>query len=197
MNISRWKIVNLGAGSQVFSAKVGANLNFRSLVAGTGVTLVENLNNITISSNSTKSYGEIYCSGTLSQVTTTNTFAEITQPGVITLASGFTNAISYRLTYTGASTAIFMIQSTFSDVKSSTETNICELRKNSLTNTIPASVHTFNKTQSGGAPFPKELHSTTGLVSLATNDYVSLWINATTTTIKDIADISLSATQVS
>lgn len=39
---------NLGAGAQVFALKSGVNLRFRSLVAGSGITLTQNTNDITI-----------------------------------------------------------------------------------------------------------------------------------------------------
>ncbi len=44
---------NLGAGSQLFSAKSGASLNFRSLIAaaGSGLTLTQNTNDVTISAS--------------------------------------------------------------------------------------------------------------------------------------------------
>lgn len=42
---------NLGAGSQLFKSKVGVDLQFRSLVAGSGVTLTQNLNDITINAS--------------------------------------------------------------------------------------------------------------------------------------------------
>ena len=41
---------NVGSGSGVFKAKSGVDLQFRSLVAGVGVTLTQNTNDITISS---------------------------------------------------------------------------------------------------------------------------------------------------
>lgn len=37
---------NLGAGAQVFSAKVGADFQFRSLLSGAGVTVTQNANDI-------------------------------------------------------------------------------------------------------------------------------------------------------
>ena len=40
---------NAGTGKQVFKQLVGTDLQFRSIVAGTGVTLVENANDITLS----------------------------------------------------------------------------------------------------------------------------------------------------
>ena len=42
---------NLGAGSQVFKQKSGINLEFRTLVAGTNITVVEAANTITISAS--------------------------------------------------------------------------------------------------------------------------------------------------
>lgn len=41
---------NLGAGSQIFVGKTGVDLEFRSIVAGTGVTVTQNANDITIAS---------------------------------------------------------------------------------------------------------------------------------------------------
>ena len=44
---------NLGTGKKVFKSLVGTDLSFRSLVAGTGVTLVENATDITLSATGT------------------------------------------------------------------------------------------------------------------------------------------------
>ena len=46
---------NLGAGSQIFTSKSGVNLQFRSIVAGTGVSATQNTNDITIASTETAS----------------------------------------------------------------------------------------------------------------------------------------------
>lgn len=43
---------NLGTGSFIFNNKIGPDLQFKSLVAGTGISLTQNSNNITISNNS-------------------------------------------------------------------------------------------------------------------------------------------------
>jgi hypothetical protein len=40
--------INAGTGKQVFKSLVGTDLQLRSLVAGSGVTLVENANDITL-----------------------------------------------------------------------------------------------------------------------------------------------------
>ncbi len=45
--------LNLGSGSQVFSAKVGGNLEFRTLVAGTNISLVQSSTSITVSTSGT------------------------------------------------------------------------------------------------------------------------------------------------
>lgn len=42
---------NLGSGSQLFKSKVGVDLQFRSLVAGSGISLTQNANDITISAS--------------------------------------------------------------------------------------------------------------------------------------------------
>ena len=39
---------NVGTGSEVFKQKTGNTLEFRTLVAGTGITLTENINDVTI-----------------------------------------------------------------------------------------------------------------------------------------------------
>ena len=44
---------NLGTGKKVFKSLVGTDLSFRSLVAGAGVSLVENANDITLSATGT------------------------------------------------------------------------------------------------------------------------------------------------
>ena len=41
---------NIGAGARVFKEKIGDNLQLRSVVAGTGITVVENTDNITVTS---------------------------------------------------------------------------------------------------------------------------------------------------
>jgi hypothetical protein len=41
---------NLGTGARVFKEKIGDNLQLRSVVAGTGITVVENTDNITVTS---------------------------------------------------------------------------------------------------------------------------------------------------
>jgi hypothetical protein len=41
---------NLGTGARVFKEKIGDNLQLRSVVAGTGMTVVENTDNITVTS---------------------------------------------------------------------------------------------------------------------------------------------------
>ena len=41
---------NIGAGARVFKEKIGDNLQLRSVVAGTGITVVENADNITVTS---------------------------------------------------------------------------------------------------------------------------------------------------
>lgn len=40
---------NLGAGAQVFASKVGPDFQFRSIVGGTGITAIQNANDITLS----------------------------------------------------------------------------------------------------------------------------------------------------
>jgi hypothetical protein len=42
---------NVGSGQQVFKQKTGVNLEFRTLVAGTNITLTENANDVTISAS--------------------------------------------------------------------------------------------------------------------------------------------------
>jgi len=44
---------NLGAGAQVFSAKVGSVLQFRSIVAGTNATVTQNVNDVSIAASLT------------------------------------------------------------------------------------------------------------------------------------------------
>ena len=45
--------LNAGTGKKVFTSLVGTDLQFRSIVAGTGVTLTENANDITLSATGT------------------------------------------------------------------------------------------------------------------------------------------------
>ena len=51
---------NLGAGEGVFAQKVGVDLQFKSLVAGTGITLIPSSTDITINSTSTGGGGGFY-----------------------------------------------------------------------------------------------------------------------------------------
>lgn len=77
---------NLGAGAAVFSAKSGATLNFRSVVAGTGVSATQNANDITIANTGVTSAiagTGISVSGATGAVTFTNT-------GVISWSGGTT-----------------------------------------------------------------------------------------------------------
>lgn len=70
---------NLGAGGQVFKSKVAADFQFRSLVAGTNISIATNANDLTI--NNTASSGAFTASFiSANQV--------ITSAGALTLAHG-------------------------------------------------------------------------------------------------------------
>ena len=80
---------NLGTGKKVFKSLVGTDLSFRSLVAGAGVTLVENANDITLSAT-----GTITTAGNLG--TGKNIFAQIDSGNLqlrsLTVGTGLTTS---------------------------------------------------------------------------------------------------------
>ncbi|MBR19919.1 MAG: hypothetical protein CMA64_07220, partial [Euryarchaeota archaeon] len=81
--------LNAGTGSQIFKSLVGTDLNFRSLVAGTGVTLTQNANDITLSAT-----GTVSTAGNLG--TGKNVFAQISSGNLqlrsLTVGTGLTTS---------------------------------------------------------------------------------------------------------
>ena len=79
---------NVGAGSEVFKAKVGENLEFRSLIGGTNVTLVPGTDNITI--NGGGAFTPTINSTNMVEVSQESDFGTPDGSGNITLVTGTT-----------------------------------------------------------------------------------------------------------
>lgn len=76
--------VNLGvSGARVFAVKSGANLQFRRLIQGTNVTIVENANDITISASGIGGGGSNAINATVSELATMGS-PDLTKPYYIT-----------------------------------------------------------------------------------------------------------------
>lgn len=71
---------NLGAGGQVFKSKVGADFQFRSIVAGSNITVTQNANDLTIAASTS-------ITGVFTQ-SFTSANQVITSAGALTLAHG-------------------------------------------------------------------------------------------------------------
>ncbi|XP_065656726.1 mucin-19-like [Hydra vulgaris] len=98
---------NLGAGSQLFSAKNGAQLQFRSLTAGTGITLTQNVNDIVIALASASSLTTLTNLGTGAQIFDAVTGTSANVRSILGTANGLTVAqgsasITIDNTLTGA-----------------------------------------------------------------------------------------------
>jgi hypothetical protein len=77
---------NLGAGSQVFANKSGSTLNFRSITAGTGVSVTQNINDISIANTGVLSFS----AGTTGFTPNTATTGTVTLAGTLNVANGGT-----------------------------------------------------------------------------------------------------------
>lgn len=94
---------NLGGGSQLFKSKVGVDLQFRSLVAGSNITLTQNANDITIDATGGGG-GPSYTVPTLSQFTNITSGATVADTATGIVISGSNNQNTDYVRTAGLST---------------------------------------------------------------------------------------------
>jgi hypothetical protein len=103
---------NVGAGSGVFAQKVGDDLQFKSLAAGSGIGITATSTEVEISSQ--RDYGEIVLTSEAGVSHTNTTFLPASGATALGLSRNFDMPQDGRLRYTGAQTKRFLISAILS-----------------------------------------------------------------------------------
>lgn len=156
---------NLGAGNGVFKSKVAADFQFKTLVAGTNISITNNANDLTLNSTVTSPFSASF----------TSTAQVITSGGALTLAHGLGTAPfgiqveAQNITAEHGYTTGQKVQVIDAAGDAATSTGV-SVRKDDATSLI---------IRMGGASNPiLVLHATTGAVAICTNANWSLIFKA-------------------
>jgi hypothetical protein len=167
-------------GTPLFLSTTSQNPVIASLVAGAGISLTATSNYVTVTAAAQQTYGLVTMHGN-----TTNTVIAATNTPVLvagtfvagTTSSNFTSTTGGRLTYTGASnyTVGVNVSITLRPDSGSNQTLTVHLAKNGtvLTNAKISRVISFGQTGNVSLNFT---------ISLATNDYLELFVSNGTST---------------
>ena len=125
-------VANLGSGSQIFSNKVGIDIRLRSLVGGSGITLTQNTNDISIAADAAPTFTNIIANSLTTdgiKIEDNNITSTRTNDNLVLLPSG-TGVVEVRsgISSTGTITAsIVSATSLAGTLTTAAQTNITSL----------------------------------------------------------------------
>jgi hypothetical protein len=156
---------------------------FVSLVAGTGIDIVTSGSTIEISSTEAESYASVSMTGNATATTIASTATPVKVSGTFTLgdiSAGWTGSTNGRITHTGATSRHIVNAIVTLDVSSGSNHKISAyIAKNGTIVSVK-----MTDTISSGAP---RSIATFANLSLATNDYVEIFVRNESTTDSVIA----------
>ena len=169
---------NVGSGNGLFSTKVGTDLRFKSIIGGTGVTISQSVNDITINSDN---------NGTLTSVTNAN----VTGQELVMNAPSTVEAVIKRLTSSGVITlsnngSDINIGSNIGDIldniKNTTVSAESLLTLNSSDIITPVPISTYGKTllDSTLLDLRSSILETNGEAIQLSNNQINMYTSGTT-----------------
>ena len=166
-------------GTPLFLSTTSQNPVIASLVAGDGISLTATSNYVTVASISTQTYGQVTIHGnaTNTVIAATNTPVLVAGTWVAGTVSNFTATTGGKLTYTGTPTYVVgaVASVTLRPVSASNQTLTVQLAKNGTV----ISAAKITRIVSFGATANVSLNYN---VSMATNDYLELYVSNGTST---------------
>ena len=195
--------VNIGSapasvGISLINWGVGPGLKTKGIKSGTGISLANDGNDITVSNTvvlPVRSYGDLLKSSSLVNQNLTPVYT-LWNSGTFSsgLLSNFTRSVS-RLTYTGAETAIFIIMYAANDPDLDTVVVDLAIFKNGVIDS--GSVSTFRNDPGGGTSNGTSMNvSSHSVMSLSTNDYVELYAKVSSAIGISFREMRLSAVKI-